>query len=78
MRARTPSEVRAYADGYNACYKEFYECLKNRCDSVHEAVEMMKLFVTVVNNCIEVAEQSEPNKSEIPTGSKPQTEREGK
>ena len=59
MRARTPSEIRAYVDGYNACYKQFCECLKKR--PLWKAIENMKPFLTVVNNCVEVAEQTEPS-----------------
>ncbi len=58
MRARTEAEVKAYADGYNACYKQFKECLKGR-KSVYDAVRKMDLFVTVVNNCVETDEQTD-------------------
>ena len=58
MRARTEAEVKAYADGYNACYKQFKECLKGR-KSVCDAVRKMDLFVTVVNNCVETDEQTD-------------------
>ena len=51
MRARTESEIKAYVDGYNACYKQFCECLKIR--PLWKAVKKMDLFVTAVRNCIE-------------------------
>ena len=30
MTKRTDEEIRAYIDGYNACYRQFYECLKRK------------------------------------------------
>ena len=64
MRARTEAEVKAYADGYKACYKEFCRCLKKH--TAEQAIKKMGVFVVVVNNCVEVAEQTEPNSSEKP------------
>lgn len=58
MKARTESEVKAYADGYKACYKEFCQCLKN--NTAEQAIKKMGVFVVVINNCVEVAEQTEP------------------
>lgn len=58
MRARTEAEIKAYIDGYNACYKQFTECLKGR-KSVVDAVKKMNLFLTAVNNCVETAEQTD-------------------
>ena len=58
MRARTEAEVKAYADGYKACYKEFCRCLKNH--TAEQAIKEMGVFVVVVSNCVEVAEQTEP------------------
>ena len=63
MRARTEAEIKAYADGYNACYKQFCECLKENIPK-WKAVKKMELFVTAVTSCVEVADT-------------PQTEREG-
>ena len=57
MRARTEAEVKAYADGYKACYKEFCRCLKNH--TAEQAIKKMGVLVVVVNNCVEVAEQTE-------------------
>ena len=54
MRARTESEIKAYVDGYKACYKEFCECLKNH--TTEQAIKKMELFVTVVSNCVEQAD----------------------
>lgn len=55
MRARTEAEIKAYADGYNACYKQFCECLKENIPK-WKAVKKMELFVTAVTSCVEVAD----------------------
>ena len=49
MRARTEAEINAYVEGYNACYKQFCECLKIR--PLWKAIKKMDLFVTAVNGC---------------------------
>lgn len=54
---RTEAEIKAYADGYNDCYKQFCECLKVR--PLWEAVKKMDLFVTAVNRCVESEPQPE-------------------
>ena len=73
MKARTEAEVKAYADGYKACYKEFCQCLKN--NTAEQAIKKMGVFVVVINNCVEVAEQTEPSNSEKPNNCEPQRER---
>lgn len=55
MRARTEAEIKAYADGYNACYKQFCECLKENIPK-WKVVKKMGLFVTAVTSCVEVAD----------------------
>lgn len=55
MKRRTEGEIKAYVDGYNACYNQFCECLKGR-KSVWQAVKKMELFVTAVNSTVEVAD----------------------
>ncbi len=52
MKMRTESEIRAYIDGYNACFNQFCESLKNR-KSVADAVRKMKLYQAAVNDVIE-------------------------
>lgn len=52
LRKRTPEEIKAYVDGYNACYEQFCECLKNR-KSVHDSVKKMKVFVDTVNGVVQ-------------------------
>lgn len=51
MKARNEAEIKAYIDGYNACYKQFTECLKNR-KSLVDAVRKMDLYVAAVNGVI--------------------------
>ena len=62
MRARTEAEIKAYADGYNACYKQFCECLKENIPK-WKAVKKMELFVTAVTSCVEVADTPQTEKS---------------
>lgn len=59
MNMRTESEIRAYIDGYNACFNQFCESLKGR-KSVLDAVRKMKLYQAAVNNVVE----KEKNKGE--------------
>lgn len=54
---RTEAEIKAYIDGYNACFKQFKECLKGR-KSVMDAIRKMDLFVTAVNSCVESEPQT--------------------
>ena len=72
MRRRTPSEIKAYGDGYSESYKEFCHLLKKH--DVDKAIRRMEIFVKAVEITVETA-TDEPNLSEIPTGSEPQTER---
>lgn len=48
---RTADEISAYVDGYNACYKQFCECLRGR-KSVMDAVRKMGTYVDFVNNIV--------------------------
>lgn len=56
VRKRTPSEIEAYVDGYNACFARFCECLKNR-KSVPNAVMKMRVFVDTVNGIVRGREE---------------------
>ena len=56
MRMRTDVEIRAYVDGYNACFNQYSECLKNR-KSVLDAKEKMKLYLAAVNGVLEIMEE---------------------
>lgn len=65
MRARTEAEIKAYVDGYNACYKQFCECLKENTPK-WKAVKKMELFVTVVSNCVEQADIPQTEQTDCP------------
>ena len=52
LNRRTPEEIKAYIDGYNACNKQYRECLK-QCKSVQDAVKEMDIFVAVVNGIVD-------------------------
>lgn len=53
MRRRTPSEIKAYGDGYAEAYKEFCHLLKNH--DVDKAARKMKIFVDAVVLTVETA-----------------------
>ena len=57
MIKRTESEIKAYIDGYNACFKQFVEYLDKSIVSNQKSVERMKILVTAVNNIIEREEE---------------------
>lgn len=50
MVKRSENEIKAYIEGYNACYEQFRECLKKR--PLRKAIENMEIYVEVVNNII--------------------------
>ena len=55
MNARTPEEVKAYVDGYNACYRDFVEYLKEKPYSV--ALEKMEMLKVAVDNTYEIPDE---------------------
>lgn len=50
MNKRTAAEIKAYIDGYNACYVSFCEFLEGHAP---DAVEKMELCLKAVNAVIE-------------------------
>ena len=63
MRKRTPSEIKAYGDGYANAYKQFCHLLeKNDKD---KAICEMEIFAKAVEITVETA-MDEPSSSEIP------------
>lgn len=52
MEVRTESEIKAYVDGYKACYNNFCECLKGR-KSVVDAVRKMEIYLAAVTGVVE-------------------------
>lgn len=57
MNMRTDAEIKAYIDGYNACFKQFCECFKGR-KSLSDAIKKMELYRVAVNNVIEKGDES--------------------
>ena len=51
LKNRTPEEMKAYVDGYNACDKLFRKYLKKE-KTVEDAVKQMDIFVAAVNGVI--------------------------
>ena len=51
MIKRTDGEVKAYVDGYNACYEKFVEILLGR-NGVNTAIRKMEMLKTAVNNTL--------------------------
>ena len=54
MEPRTLDGMRGYVDGYNLCFKQFCEYLKNH--DKDEAIRKMELLVAAVNSTVEVRE----------------------
>lgn len=57
MRKRTETEIEAYVDGYNDCFKMVCECLKGRKSS-RDAFYKMQTFLDAVNACVEIKERN--------------------
>lgn len=51
MRARTPDEMKAYVEGYNAC-AEWFESYLIREESVEEAIRKMEILKEAVNSVV--------------------------
>ena len=52
MRHRTNSEIKAYVDGYTACFNQYSECLKNR-KSVFDSKKKMEIYLAAVTGVLE-------------------------
>ena len=52
MRHRTNSEIKAYVDGYTACFNQYSECLKNR-KSVLDSKKKMEIYLAAVTGVLE-------------------------
>ena len=52
LKKRTPEEMKAYVEGYNACNKLFRKYLKKE-KTVEDAFKQMDIFVVVVNGVID-------------------------
>ena len=62
MIKRSPEEIQAYVEGYNASFKQFCECLKGR-KSVTDSVRKMQIYVDMMNKIVmwEDNDDSRPN-----------------
>ena len=57
MILRSSDEIKAYIEGYNACYHQYNEFLKKR--PVYKAQMKMKLMMEAVNNAMVFTEGNE-------------------
>lgn len=53
MRKRTPSEIKAYGDGYTEAYKQFQYLIEKH--EISTAVRKMKIFADAVALTVETA-----------------------
>jgi len=68
MNVRTPEEQKAYVDGYNACYRDYMECMESLhiakfIIGIEKMDTKMKLFKAAVNNVLEEGESNGRNES---------------
>lgn len=52
LKMRTPEEMKAYVEGYNACNEMFRKYLKQE-GSVKNAIDTMDVIVAAVNGVID-------------------------
>lgn len=52
MNRRTDEEIKAYVEGYNACFKKFCEVLPHSRKYIAESIDKMRLYVVAVNSVI--------------------------
>lgn len=52
LKMRTPEEMKAYVEGYNACNEMFRKYLEQK-RSVENAIETMDVIVAAVNGVID-------------------------
>ena len=55
IKKRTENEMRAYIDGYNACFEQFKMCLDMSLIKNRKATDKMELFVKTVNNILNMS-----------------------
>ena len=58
MKLRTEGEMKAYAEGYNACFKAFCGYLTGKY-TIRGAIEMMKIIVEAVSRTVTTAESED-------------------
>lgn len=57
MEFRTLDGMIGYADGYNLCFKQFCDYLKNH--DIDEAIRKMNIIVTAVNTVMSDEKQTD-------------------
>ena len=67
MRQRTPSEIKAYGDGYAEAYKEFCHLLERH--DKDKAIRKMKIFADAVALTVETATDTADTPQTESTGS---------
>ncbi|MBO5630411.1 MAG: hypothetical protein J5965_15205 [Aeriscardovia sp.] len=66
MRQRTPSEIKAYGDGYAEAYKEFCHLLERH--DKDKAIRKMKIFADAVALTVETAtDTADTPQTDLPT-----------
>ena len=57
MNKRTDAEINAYVEGYNACFRQYMDCLKGR-RTVMDAIRKMEKYKELIND-VAFTERSE-------------------
>lgn len=58
MIARTKEEIKAYVDGYNACYEQFCKELLKKRAGVNTAINKMEVMKVAVNSVLLTEEKT--------------------
>ena len=58
MKARTKEEIKAYVDGYNACYEQFCKELLKKRAGVTTAINKMEVMKVAVNSVLLTEEKT--------------------
>ena len=53
MTKRTEEEIKAYVEGYNACFKQFCEVLPQTRKYIGESIEKMRIYVVAVKGVVD-------------------------
>ncbi|MBO7126766.1 hypothetical protein J6W78_04390 [bacterium] len=61
MRHRTPSEIKAYQEGFDFCQKKFCECLEVEGVKAPETIRKMEIYSIGIHN----AGKKEPTAEEV-------------
>ena len=58
MTARTKEEIKAYVDGYNACYEQFCKELLKKGAGVNKAIDKMEVMKVAINSVLLTEEKT--------------------